>query len=109
MLAELGLCFVDKRTRSLLYQQETGHGEEEVTGNVDVVCRQMAPQRLVDTETHEDRTETDTRGWRGAFSFSMLMALVPITGAMTEHRDYTCRVFRSPAKKLVRYPKESTN
>ena len=84
-----------------------GHGtrEEEVTGNVDVVCRQMAPRSLVDTETHQDRTETDTRGWRGAPSFSALMALVPIIGAMTEHRDCTCRVFRSPAKKLVRQPK----
>jgi len=109
VLVELGLCFVDKRTQILLYKWETGHAEEEVTGNVDVVCRQMAPQSLVDTETHQDRTETDTRGWRGASSFSTLMALVPIIGAMTEHRDCTCWVFRSPAKKLVRHPKESTN
>lgn len=62
MLVELGLCFVDKRTRILLYKLESRHEEEEVTGNVDVVCRQMAPQSPVDTKTRQDRTETDTRG-----------------------------------------------
>lgn len=99
---------MDKRTRILLYKLETGHGEEEVTGNVDVVCRQMA-QSLVGTKTHQDRTETDTRGWREASSFSTSITLVPITGAMTENRDCTCWFVRFPAKKLVRHPKESTN
>lgn len=76
---------------------------------MDVVCRQMAPQSLADTKTHQDRTETDTKGWRDTPSFSTLITFVPIIGARTENGIVPFIFFRFPAKKLVRHPKESTN
>lgn len=82
---------------------ETRHRAEEVTGNVDVVCRQMAPRHI---RTGQKQTP---RAGEKRPPLSTLIAFVPIGGAMTENRIGPLFLCRFPAKKLVRHPKESTN
>ena len=71
---------MDKRTQICLYKLETGHRAEDVTGNVDVVCRQTAPKHIRTGQKQTPRAG-ETRS-----ALSALLAFVPIAGAMTENR-----------------------
>ena len=71
---------MDKRTHICLYKLEARHRAEEVTGNVDVVCRQTAPKHV---KTGQKQTP---RAGEKHSPLSALLAFVPIAGAMTENR-----------------------
>ena len=94
---------MDKRTQICLYKLETGHRAEEVTGNVDVVCRQTAPKHIRTGQKQTPRAG-ETRS-----PLSALLAFAPIADAMTENRVGPLFLCSFPAKKLVHDPKESTN
>ena len=61
------------------------------------------------TKTREDRTETDTKGRREAFSFVSSASICSHRWCHDWKQDWAFVLCRFPAKKLVHDPKESTN